>query len=97
MNKYFDQYKLSYCKEYGDYHGIDTKSPQDFNSLRQFKKYCIENEQQVYVAVGNSCNDNDTKLQSINTTIFDNPFYGTEELTFTLCGSNAFENSHSEL
>lgn len=95
--KYFDQYKLSYCKEYGDYHGIDTKSPQDFNSLRQFKKYYIENEQQVYVALGNSCNDNDTKLQSINTTIFDNPFYGTEELTFTLCGSNVFENSHSEL
>lgn len=84
------------CNQYDEYKKIDISNPTEFNSLKQFEKYLLHNKE-AQIVVNSECEKSQKKLSEVTYSIFENSFYSDEELIFTLCGSSAFENSHSEL
>ena len=79
--------KIIDCEEIFEYDSINITSPKDFNSLKQCKKYIIEEENAVnsYVAMGAECNQGDEKLADFSVNIFQNSYYSDEIISFNLC------------
>ena len=79
--------KIIDCKEIFEYDSINITSPRDFDSLKQCKKYIIEEETTVnaYVSTGNECNPEDKKLTDFSVNIFQNSYYNDAIISFNLC------------
>lgn len=75
------------CEEIFEYDSTNITSSKDFDSLKQCKKYMIEEKETVnaYVTINNECNQEDKKLTDFGVNIFQNLYYSDEKILFTLC------------
>jgi hypothetical protein len=83
--------KFELCKGYDYYQKIETSSPKDFKSLKQFEKYALEHAS-TYVSLGQECKDGYLKVAELTLPIFD---YDNEQvIVFGLCHN---QNNDAEL
>jgi hypothetical protein len=78
---------FSNCKKIFEYEAINITSPKDFDSLKQCKKYLIEEGKALnaYVTTNGECNQKDEKLTELKANIFQGTYYSNETITFILC------------
>ena len=78
---------FSNCKKIFEYEAINITSPRDFDSLKQYEKYLMEEggALNAYVTANGECNQKDEKLTELKANIFQGTYYPNETITFILC------------
>lgn len=71
------------CKEYRDYRARADADPKTFKSLNEFKDYVLTHDA-AYVST-KPCPTDAQELKKIPITFFNDPFFGTDSVTFHLC------------
>jgi hypothetical protein len=79
------QFLENNCKKASEYHSVDISKPSSFTTMTQFEKYLLTHHE-AYVVVNNDCNNQNKPLVELTYPIFENSFYSTEEIKFSLCG-----------
>ncbi len=78
---------FSNCKKIFEYEAINITSPRDFDSLKQYEKYLMEEGGafNAYVTANGECNQKDEKLTELKVNIFQGTYYPNEAIKFILC------------
>ncbi len=88
MTQLYDESAVkNQCTQHSDYEKINISNPSTFNSLKQFEKYLLHNEN-AQVVMNEDCSDKQKKLSELTYPIFSSFLHSGTELKFTLCNDH---------